>query len=394
MTPELFRKLERLFHRAGRLPAGERGAYLDRECAGDDELRRQVEEMLASSSDLTDDPLSIPVAELVGRIFAGGASNAEGEGGTGWHEGEVILGLYEVKGLVGRGGMGRVYRVRHTGWNIDLAMKVPRDEIFQTHAGREDFIREAGTWVGLGFYPHVVSCHYVRQAGGVPLVFAEYVGGGSLSDWIRSGRLYAGGPQEALRRILDIAIQCAWGLRHAHEHGLVHRDVKPANVMMTAGGVAKVTDFGLSQARFAAGEHGRAAEPVRSVNVPGVGFMTPAYCSPEQASGAPPSPQTDVWSWAVSVLEMFTGGINWASGAAAAEALARHLKQGAQDARIPAMPRAVGRLLRLCFRDDPAKRPRGMARVAERLRDCYRETTGGDYPRPSPETARALADGL
>ena len=71
--------------------------------------------------------------------------------------------------------------------------------------------------------------------------------GGSLSDWIKDGRLYEGAPEAALARILDIAIQFAWGLDYSHEQGLIHQDVKPANVMMTKDGLAKVTDFGLAR---------------------------------------------------------------------------------------------------------------------------------------------------
>src|SRR6185503_4715365 len=102
--------------------------------------------------------------------------------------------------------------------------------------------------VNLGLHPHTVSCYYVRQLGGIPRVFAEYVEGGSLADWIESRKLYEGGPEESLKRILDIAIQFAWGLHYTHEQGLIHRDVKPANVMLTSSGTVKVTDFGLSRA--------------------------------------------------------------------------------------------------------------------------------------------------
>ena len=79
-------------------------------------------------------------------------------------------------------------------------------------------------------------CYYVRRLLGAPRVFAEYVDGGSLHDWIRKGTLYRGGSREALKRILDIAVQFAWGLDFSHEQGLIHQDVKPANVMLTADG--------------------------------------------------------------------------------------------------------------------------------------------------------------
>src|SRR5450432_1947380 len=123
-----------------------------------------------------------------------------------WKEGDVILDLYEVKGVLGEGGFGKVYRVRHKGWNIDLAVKTPRIDRLD-EASKENFRNEAERWVNLGLHPHTVSCYYVRDLGGIPRVFAECVEGGSLSDWIRSRKLYEGGPEKALTRILDIAIQ-------------------------------------------------------------------------------------------------------------------------------------------------------------------------------------------
>ena len=163
---------------------------------------------------------------------------AEAEVPIEWNIGDVILDLYEVKDIHKGGGMGLVYRVRHRGWNIDLAVKNPRADWFKTEEQKENFVRECETWINLGLYPHTVSCYYVRTLGGIPRVFAEYVEGGSLSDWIKTRKLYEEGPDKALKRILDIAIQFAWGLHYAHEQGLVHQDVKPANVMMTPDGTA------------------------------------------------------------------------------------------------------------------------------------------------------------
>ncbi|GHO61565.1 hypothetical protein KSC_004570 [Ktedonobacter sp. SOSP1-52] len=218
--------------------------------------------------------------------------------GAAWHVGEELLNQYEVMGLLGEGGMGMVYKVHHRGWNIDLAVKSPQPALFARAGGKENFIREAETWVNLPLHPHIVSCYYVRTVDEIPRIFAEYVAGGNLADWIRSRRLYEGGHLRAMERMLDIAIQFAWGLHTAHEQGLVHQDIKPANVMMTPDGVAKVTDFGLAKARALAGEPegSNGGNGQRSILVSSRG-MTPAYCSLEQAAGKALSCRTDIWSW-------------------------------------------------------------------------------------------------
>ena len=100
---------------------------------------------------------------------------------------------------------------------------------------------------------------------------------------------------------------------------MIHQDVKPGNVLLSADGTVKVTDFGLAKARALAGETTKRADG-QSILVSS-GGMTPAYCSPEQASGKPLSRKTDIWSWAVSVLEMMTGEVTWASGVAARDAM-------------------------------------------------------------------------
>jgi WD40 repeat protein/serine/threonine protein kinase len=309
-----------------------------------------------------------------------------------WNEGDVILDLYEVTGLLGEGGMGKVYKVHHRGWNVDLAVKSPRPEIFAAAGGQENFVREAETWVNLGLHPHIVSCYYVRTLGGIPRVLAEYVEGGSLSEWIRSGKLYEGGPEKTLERILDIAIQFAWGLHYAHEQGLVHQDVKPANVMLTADATAKVTDFGLAKARGVAGERAEVI-PGASVLV-SVGGMTPAYCSPEQAAKQALSRKTDIWSWAVSVLEMFTGEVTWLAGQAARLVLEEYLQGEETERSVPKLPAQLAELLRHCFEENPEARPRDFGVVVATLREIYEQQTGQAHARVEPRAAELLADGL
>jgi WD40 repeat protein/serine/threonine protein kinase len=315
-----------------------------------------------------------------------------------WRENDVILDLYRVEGVLGEGGMGRVYRVRHTGWNIDLAVKTPLAKHL-TEAGKKNFTREAETWVSLSLHPHAVSCYYVREVDRLPRIFAECVEGGSLKDWIDDGRLYDGGAQVALERMLDVAVQFAWGLHHAHKQGLVHQDVKPGNIMMTPEGVAKVTDFGLAQARAASGEVSRESDPTISVVVAGAGAMTPAYCSPEQRAKEPLTRRTDVWSWGASVLEMFAGGLQWVAGPEVEEALDAYLEEWSRGERSegdgpPEMPGGVVALLRRCFHRSPQERPRDMREVAETLLDIYRRETGRAYPRKEPQAGKSLADSL
>src|SRR5258708_3350752 len=200
---------------------------------------------------------------------------------------------------------------------MDLATTSPRQEFFHSQQEIENFEREAEAWVNLGLHPHIVSCYYVRRLGGIPRIFAEFVEAGSLADLIRTKKIYEGGKEKALERIIDIAIQFAWGLQYAHEKGLIHQDVKPGNVLLSPEGIAKVSDFGLAHARRVSTETAAIGTRLgQSLIVVGSGFMTPEYASPEQLRGEYISKKSDVWSWAVSLLELLLGELTWASGLA------------------------------------------------------------------------------
>jgi WD40 repeat protein/serine/threonine protein kinase len=314
-----------------------------------------------------------------------------------WQVRDVILDLYEITALLGEGGMGKVFRAHHRGWNLDLAVKCPKAELFAAAQGKEDYVREAETWINLGLHPHVTSCYYVRTLGGVPRLFAECVEGGSLESWIENRRLYEGGKEAALERILDIAIQFAWGLGYAHEQGLVHQDVKPHNVLMTPEAVAKVTDFGLAKARMTAGvaETPTGGPADRAGGLVSAGGYTPAYCSPEQAAGRSLDHKTDIWSWAVSILEMFTGGVTWLiPGQYAATLLEEYLATDTMETDTPAMPAQLVALLRRCFVEDPADRPQDMNQVANTLQQLYLQATGMSYARQQPKVVELRADSL
>ncbi|WP_328885693.1 protein kinase domain-containing protein [Streptomyces sp. NBC_00316] len=307
-----------------------------------------------------------------------------------WSTGQTVDGRYRVIGELGRGGMGVVHRVRHLAWGVDMAVKSSRPELFRGPGDQEMFVREAEAWVSLGLHPNVCACHYVRVIDGVPRVFAEYVDGGSLAEWISDGRLYTGDARQVLARVLDTAVQAARGLEHAHGRGLVHQDVKPANILLDNAGAAKITDFGLARSKASVAPAGLETAPGASVLVPS-GGMTVGYASPEQLAGQPVGRRSDVYSFAVSVLEMFTGGAHWSSGAVAGMALEQYL---ADPPNPVAVPERVADLLRHCLRQDPADRLSSMARIADELAKIYEHETGTTYPRRAPQEADLRADEL
>jgi WD40 repeat protein/serine/threonine protein kinase len=334
-----------------------------------------------------------------------------------WQIGDVILDTYEVlpvmedgiqKPFHQAGGMGRVYKVRNRDWDMDMAVKVPKAEKFQNASQKANFVRECHTWMDLGLHPHIVTCGFVRVLGDVPCVFAEYIDGGSLKSWIYNRKLYEGGHEEVLKRILDIAIQFARGLDYAHEKGMIHQDVKPDNLLLEEGDqgklTAKVADFGMINARAATGET-ISSDPQRSIVAAYGGGMTEAYCSPEQAdilakskAGVPKEQlpkltrRTDIWSWAVSVFEMFTGEVTWRGGQVAGASLETYLDMGIDDDAIPPMPEALVELLKHCFQRNPDDRPRSMAEVSKVLETIYQSVVGGGYPHDAPTAPTELSD--
>ena len=326
---------------------------------------------------------------------------------TRYEKGAGILGTYRVESdPIESGGMGLVWRVHHTGWNVDLAMKRPRAERFSSEQSKFDFIHECDTWIGLGLHPNIVSCYYVRLIDGIPAIFSEWMDGGDLAHAINSGSLYEGFREEPARvqeRILDIAIQFARGLHYAHEskdeagkcRDLIHRDVKPGNVLLTQDGEAKVADFGLAQARALlkadepdAGNNGRFDASVHLMLSPSGGY-TPAYCSAEQMEHKPLTLKTDIYSWAVSVLEMYVGGHTWANGSVVGMDCRWYFKQ----ARVP-IPEPVKDLLERCLAPEPENRPHHFGLIIAELRAIYQLETGSSYPREASQAAPDTADSL
>lgn len=321
--------------------------------------------------------------------------------------GQVIDGKYEVKALIGQGGMGTVYLVRHWDWNLDLAVKVPLEHLVSDRVNKERFILEAHTWIDLGVHPNIVQCWFVSEWQGVPALFLDYLPAGNLKESdVRPGQW---------SRILDVVIQACDGLAHAHEHGLVHRDVKPANLLLrehdrvcvTDFGLVKVTEFEPLPAEFeAALEFPTDLEPGQSLSLgdtltkTGSLLGTPEYGAPEQWTHARSvGPHADVYALGVILYELCCGRRPFDDGqkrVMPAILVGRHLSKQAPDPRefFPDVPPQLSELALRCLSKRPEERPPTMLALREELTKAYRDVVGKDYPRAIPRAGVQRADAL
>ncbi|MBN1550982.1 serine/threonine protein kinase, partial [bacterium] len=294
-----------------------------------------------------------------------------------WNLGDVLLDQYRIERLLGEGGMGKVYLVRRQSFDrAYFAIKTLHATLRDDMRKRRLFLKELQTWIDLHDHPHITAFRFFRTIQNRLVIFSEYVDGGSLSKWIQTHRLLT------IDKILDIAIQIAWGLSAAHVQGVVHQDIKPSNILLTRQGIAKITDFGLSRAMTVSGlaqhHHGDSS----SLLVTSSG-MTPAYGSPEQIEMRKLGYKTDMWSWGLTILEMFTGGVTWELGCMAQYILERHMNMGPVKP-YPLIPGNLHGILERCFQDDPEDRWSSMGEIADNLISLYQEVTNTAYPRKKP----------
>ncbi len=217
---------------------------------------------------------------------------------TGWHPPapEALAPLfpgYEFQGLLGRGGMGAVYRARQKSLDRLVAIKLLPFELGVREDFTERFRREAAALARLS-HPHIVAVHDFGQSDdGHFFMVMEYVGGTDLAARLRDGPLPPAEALELVRQVCD-------ALEYAHAHGVVHRDIKPGNILLDAAGRVKVTDFGIAQI---AGD-----EPRTALTVTGALLGTPEYVAPEQTQPAAVVDQrADIFSVGVMLYELLTG---------------------------------------------------------------------------------------
>jgi len=270
------------------------------------------------------------------------------------------LGPYEIQLPLGAGGMGEVYRATDTKLGRDVALKVLPTEMAHDSERLARFRREAKALAQLD-HPNIVTIYTVEECDGVHFLTMQLVEGQPLDRLIPAGGL-------PLEQIVEIASALGDALAAAHDKGIVHRDLKPANVMVSNEGRVKVLDFGL--AKDVRGANLGAATLTSSQTQVGVVMGTPAYMSPEQASGRPLDHRTDIFSLGVVLHEMATGRrpFEGSSSAELMSAILRDTPPSVTEVR-PDLPSDLARIVRRCLEKDPRHRVQTARDVSNEFRE-------------------------
>ena len=345
MTNERWQQISHLYNAALGRDTADRSAFLRDACAGDAELQREVESLLAQES--SSESFLKPTAGF----------------GTGESELDLIgqqIGTYKVVSRLGAGGMGEVYRARDTKLGRDVAIKVlpPRFTADRDRLAR--FEHEARLLAALN-HSHIGAIYGFENAGPLCALVLELVEGPTLADRLAKGPL-------PLTEALTIASQIAEALEAAHEKGVIHRDLKPANIKIAPDGTVKVLDFGLAKASGGTGATPDLTQlPTLTIDATREGLIvgTPAYMSPEQARGQAVDKRTDIWAFGCVLYEMLTGRAPF-PGATISDIIVSVLERDPDWGALPDnIPPNVRQLLHRCLEKNTKARLRdiGDARI-------------------------------
>jgi eukaryotic-like serine/threonine-protein kinase len=338
MDPERWQRIAHVYESALQQEPAERGAFLAEASGSDEELRREVESLLAHDS--TPVLLDRPMLEAAAAVFT---EQSDLEPGT-------HLGPYRIDVLLGAGGMGQVYRAIDTRLNRTVAIKVLPPTLATDAQSRARFDREAQAIAGLT-HPHVCTLHDVGHQDGVDFLVMEYLEGETLAARLENGPL-------TLDHALKCSIEIADALAAAHRHGVIHRDVKPSNVILTRNG-AKLLDFGLAKPTTSVIAGGASFAPTTPPGVTAQGTIlgTFQYMAPEQLEGKDADARTDIFAFGAVVYETLTGkkAFDGTSQASVIGAI-MHADPPAITTVQPLTPPALDRIVKTCLAKDPDDR--------------------------------------
>ena len=350
MTPEHRRQVEELYRAALALPNLERGALLEQ---ADPELRREV-------------------ASLLDKDLAGMEPPAAGHDlGDPQIAAGMLVGSYRIEALIGHGGMGQVFRALDTKLNRPVAIKFLPDDLLDA-AARSRFQREAQMASSLN-HPHILTVHDSGEFGGRQYLVAEFVDGGTLNDWRRAEK-------RTWRQIAELMSGVADGLSAAHASGILHRDVKPANILVARNGYAKLADFGLAKLQENTPASWDTSAPTVDATRSGLVRGTVAYMSPEQASGKPLDARSDIFSFGVVLYELLAGERPFA-GTTALE-LMHAVVHGTAKPLTADVPFALRLAVEKSLEKDPGERYQAMREMVVDLKRLTRGQQDAAVPAP------------
>ena len=356
VAPERWHQITDIVHAAREHGPAGRAAFVSEACHGDPHLRLEVDAVLAA-----DDHDQCGETAVVAPASPGPAESSLHPGAS--------LGPYVLTARLGAGGMGEVFRAHDTRLDRDVAIKV-LPPVFAARRDRLDrFRREARVLASLN-HSNIAAIYGIEQCGGVDHLVLELVEGQTLEGPLTS------------RTAIEYGRQIAAALEAAHDRGVIHRDLKPANIRVTPDGAVKILDFGLAKVVSTGdaehSEPGRdgAAEVSHAGHVVG----SPAYMSPEQASGRDVDHRTDIWAFGCVLYELLTGKRAF-RGIGASDTIAAVLADAPDWNGLPAAtPGRIRELLRSCLEKDADRRIQSMAavrRVIERAQRRWTSTEVG-----------------
>jgi serine/threonine protein kinase/Tfp pilus assembly protein PilF len=291
MKAERWKQVNDLFQSAVERAPGERAAFLDEACHGDEGLRREVGSLL-TSYERSENFIELPAFQVAPELVTNDKAGAL--------VGKVI-GHYRIESLIGIGGMGEVYLARDERLGRNVALKLLPESLTTDETQLSRFKNEART-ASSSNHPNILTVYELGAEGNRQFIATEFIEGITLRASIARGRI---NPHAAL----EIAVQVASALAAAHEAGVVHRDIKPENIMLRPDGYAKVLDFGiakLTEQRLASDN--RTGETTAALQTrQGLVLGTARYMSPEQARGQKVDARSDIWSLGVVLYEMVGG---------------------------------------------------------------------------------------
>jgi serine/threonine protein kinase len=300
MNPQRWEAIDRMLDAALDQSPELRNEFLDRECAGDAELRREIISLLAAH-DKAGSFIESPLAENLVELLDNDDDAADSMDISGRQ-----IGPYRVASLIGEGGMGRVYRAEDPRLGRPVALKILPAEFTEDRERVLRFQQEARAVSALN-HPNIITIFEIGQDGEFHFIATEFIDGETLRQ-----RLCDGGAMK-LRDALEVAIQSAGALTAAHAAGVIHRDIKPENIMLRQDGIVKVLDFGLAKlvertpTRPDAETKIEDADKLLLRTEPGRTMGTPRYMSPEQLRGVEVDARTDIFSLGEVIFEMIAG---------------------------------------------------------------------------------------